>query len=62
MNHILHAESRELPKSLFDMGLPSTTDKVWLHTGVIVCSCNRQSEPRESEITLELKCSYKYGK
>ena len=31
------------------MKVPPTTDKVWLHTGVIVCGCDIQSEPHESE-------------
>ena len=28
--------------------MPPTTDKVWLHAGVIACSCEIQSDPRES--------------
>jgi len=49
MKLFFHVESREVPKSSFDMGMPPTTDKVWLHTGVIVCGCDIQSEPHESE-------------
>lgn len=49
MKRIFHAESREVPKSYFDMGMPPETDKAWLHTGVIVCGCDIQSEPHESE-------------
>ncbi len=46
---LFYIESREVPKSFYDMEMPPTTDKVWLHTGVIVCGCDIQSEPRESE-------------
>jgi len=34
------------------MGMPPETDKVWPHTGVIVCSCDIQSDPHESESEL----------
>lgn len=37
MKPIFHTESREIPKSLNDMEMPSTTDKVWLHIGAIIC-------------------------
>lgn len=50
MKRIFHVESREVPKSLFDMGMPPETDKVLLHAGVIVCSCEIQSDPHESEL------------
>ena len=45
----IHAESREVPKSNCDMGMPPETDKVWLYTGEIVYSCDIQSTPHESE-------------
>lgn len=35
--------------------LPPETDKVWLHTGVIVCGYDIQSDPRESE-KITLRC------
>lgn len=34
--------------------MPSTTDKVWPHAGVIACSCDIQSEPHESEQSLKI--------
>ena len=48
---LFHVESREMAKLIFiNMLLPPETDKVWLHTGVIVCGCDIQSNPRESEL------------
>ena len=44
-----YTESREVAKLISNMLLPPETDKVWLHTGVIVCGYDIQSEPRESE-------------
>lgn len=52
MKQPFHVESREMAKliSFINMSLPPETDKVWPHTGVIVCGCDIQSDPRESEL------------
>ena len=34
------------------MGMPPEADKVWLHTGVIVCGYEIQSTPHESELII----------